>query len=189
MRILNNIKMKNFSLATGLMSILVLCFFVSCKEEEEKAGTDQLIANPWNISELTIKITQGVFSFTIDGYDELDECSKDDQFIFLDDGVLNVSENNDVCPGSSGGVIMTGNWAMEASTLQITSEYFDSLIENLNESAVIPIQYSNDRFDFEVRQLTSTVMKLFYKELVSDSSNPLMSYNLEVNVTFNADVD
>jgi hypothetical protein len=169
----------------GISIVLSLIFISSCKDDDEGLSRKMLIANPWNLSELNLKITQGIFSLPINGYDEMDECRKDDHFVFLDNGVLQVLENTLVCPGSTEAIIASGNWDLKSSTLQITSEYFSELIEEINESQLFPFEYNNTSFDFEVRLLTDTLLKLFYRERITDPASQ-MSYNIEVNMTFNA---
>jgi hypothetical protein len=175
--------MTKFFYLLGIVAAFFMIFVSSCKDDEPAVRTDLLTANPWNITELNIKITQGVFSFPINVYQEMDECRKDDHFVFHGNGVLDVLENDLVCPGSTSGVIATGNWQLTPTILQITSDYFSEMLENLNQSSSFPVQYDNDQFDFEVRQLTNSTLMLFYRERYNDPASQ-MTYNIEVNMTF-----
>jgi hypothetical protein len=167
----------------GIVVALFMIFLSSCKDDEQIARTDLLTAHPWNITALNVRITQGVFSFPINVYEDMDACTRDDHFVFHQNGTLDVLENELVCPGSSEGVIATGTWNLTPSALQITSDYFNDLIENINQSPSFPFQYANDHFDFEVRQLTQNTLMLFYRERYNDPASQ-MSYNIEVNITF-----
>ena len=171
--------LKNFIQFSG---IFVLIIVSSCKDDEPGLNRDALIAQPWNLTELKYTIAQG---FTIDGFEQLEECNKDNRFVFNDDGELQVLEHTLICQDSPGEILATGTWSLESSILNISSDYFSRLIEAMAQSFPGNFEYDNNTFGFEVTQLTTSTLKLLYKEQYSDPSTGL-TYDIDINLTFQA---
>ena len=78
--------MKNLIKLTGLGLILILVSFQSCKKDEAKSETEILTSTKWKWT-----------SITVNGTEVIDDCQKDDIFIFATDSTYTVDPGKIRC--------------------------------------------------------------------------------------------
>jgi len=173
-------------IALTLLAPFALFLSTSCSEDEDPQDyRAALLASDWMIADLTLKISSGIFGPTIDGYAQLPDCMKDDLFVFLENGDLNVLQNQDLCNPAAGEVIATGSWSLDGTNLTVTSSYFTTLINQLGASSPVDFEYDNETFLFDIHDAASGIIRLTLAEAFTDPSDN-KEYQIEIESEFEA---
>lgn len=175
----------NIHSAVTALALVPVMLFSSCSKDEEVDYREVLVSKDWTMTVMTLKISYNVFSQTYDGYSNLPECNKDDILVFLENGELQTLQNANKCDINAGEIIGTGTWTLNGSNLQVASDYFTELIQMAGDAAPVPFAYTNNNFDFEIRDLTTNVMRLFLAEVYIEPTSQT-AYNIEIVTTYNS---
>ncbi len=114
-----------------MKQILLLCtafciiYGVSCKKEDEERvtmRTEFITANPWRVTEMTMKQKVGLTpTVETDMYDLMPDCQRDNEFTFHMDQTISVDEGEEKCDPDApqSYTIPSGRWSFLTADTQL----------------------------------------------------------------------
>ncbi|AMM50797.1 hypothetical protein TH61_05850 [Rufibacter sp. DG15C] len=122
----------------ALFFLLVFFCTTSCQQDEGAPDQKQLLAKTWLVASQVVQRNDGPKE---DVYAQLEDCQKDDELIFFENGTYELNPGKDECQIS---VMEEGTWELYDKQLFIAEQ------------------------EYEVQQLSSTVLVLGFKASKGD---------------------